>query len=67
VFVAVDDEDDGLRVQLLQLRDEAVARHVGDGDEAGRGLAQQLQGELLVALEPGVKDARPEAEVAWGC
>ena len=52
-----------LRVELQQLGDEAVRGRVGDGDEAGRRLAEE--GEEAVPVLPGGEDAGPEFYVGF--
>jgi hypothetical protein len=63
MLVAVDQDDNSFWVQLLELLDEAEPGGVGDGDEPGRGLPEQLEHELPVALELGVEDAGPQTAI----
>jgi hypothetical protein len=63
MLIAVDQDDDGFRIQLLELLDEAEPRSVCDGHEAGCGLAEQFEGELPVALGPGLEDAGPQTAI----
>lgn len=65
VCVALYNKHLGVGIELGQLRDKGNGGIIGDGDEAGGGLSEQLhQDGLVVAVG---KDVAPELGIRWHC